>query len=84
VAARPPPRHPLLGSVEEDDLDSLIGTAWDEELQAPVPPARALPPVSVAQLAEDAEPGLGTLLRRVGAVALRRLARRLDPPPEDR
>lgn len=75
------PRHPLLGQVEDD---SLVGTTWDDELQAPTPPAPPLPPVDVARLAEDAEPGLGTLLRRVGALALRRLARRLDPPPEDR
>lgn len=81
-------RKPLRdGFIEVDEVlrapeppgGSLVDMAWDEEAQAPVPPAPAQAPVSVAQQAEKDEPSFGTLLRRVGSALLVRLARKLDP-----
>ena len=77
-------RHPLLGTLDEDAVDfplpnrSLVGKLWDDEKGGPVEPPPPLPPVNIAELAEEQEPGIRTLLKKAAGKLLRKMAGALD------
>ena len=63
-----------------DEDGEFIGMRWDEETHAPVPITRPEPvDLRDGDGLEPEEEPLRLMLRRVGAAALRRIARKLDP-----
>lgn len=75
----PPPATQRRPSARRGREKSMIGKVWDDERGRPAEPPPPLPPVSIEALAEEEEPGLRTLFKKVAGKALRKIADALDP-----